>query len=308
MNHVIISGADGFIGTHLCKYLNEKKILVYALIMKNSQTKFRIEELEFVNIIECDFTKLSEITGNIPVNADAFFHLAWAGVAPNSRSSMEIQLKNISISLDAVRLAASVNAKKFILPGSTSEYMYSGLITGNNYPTPQNSYGASKVAVRYLCQSVAEQLEIPFIYAICAGVYGADRRDNNVIFYAIDQLLKSQIPHLTKLEQKWDYIHIDDLIGAFIAIIEYGQSGRVYPIGNGDNWPLAEYIYQIRDIINPELHLGVGDIPYPNPDKMPSSCIDTSLLYQDTGFLSQIEFKDGISEVIKKIKIEKSGA
>lgn len=300
-NSVIITGADGFIGSHLVKYFSENEIIVYAIIIKNSPLKNRIEGIDNVIILEEDLQNWGQLVSLLPKESMAFFHLAWAGVSPDARKSIETQLINIELCMNAVRLAHAVKTQKFILPGSTSEYTDCGHeINETSCPSPANAYGAAKVALRYLCELFCEELMVPYIYVVITGIYAADRVDNNVIYYAITSLLSGKKTQFTKLEQKWDYVHIDDVMLALFLIGKQGKAGQFYVVGHGDNWPLYNYIYQIRDIINPELPLGIGEIPYKN-DKMPSSCVDLTNLYKDTGFIPKVTFSDGIKEVIDTI-------
>lgn len=176
----------------------------------------------------------------LPSDVDAFYHFAWQGVAPEFRNSFEYQMANIEICINAVCLAKKINAKKFILPGSTFEYLYSdGLINGMSIPTPNSAYGFVKVSVKYLCEGLCKDLNLPFIYVVSTGTYGGGRNDNNVITYTIKTLLRNEKPSLTALEQKWNYVHIDDLTRALIAIGEKGKAGAFYTVGHGDNIPLA---------------------------------------------------------------------
>ena len=302
MKTVVITGADGFIGSHLVHYFADRGVEVYALVVKKSPVRHCIEHLKHVVVVEGDLTNRDSLIPALPVEADAFFHLAWAGVAPEHRNSIDIQMENVGLCISAARLAAAIGAKRFIMPGSTMEYMYSGgNINASSLPSPQNAYGAAKISARYLCQSLCEELALPFIYVVITGIYSADRTDNNVIYYTISSLLKGERPSLTKLEQLWDYVHIDDVVAAFGAVAEKGRPGGFYTIGHGDNWPLSNYIYQIRDIINPSLELGIGEVPYKN-ECLPSSCVDLGPLIRDTGFKPQIPFHEGIKEVIRVVR------
>lgn len=301
MDSVVITGADGFIGSHMVRHFAAQGLAVYALVIPQSPIRHRIEGIEHVTILEGDLADRDTLAAQLPEAPVAFIHLAWAGVSPEARNSVDLQLTNVMLSLNAARLAHAIHAQRFILPGSTSEYTDCGReINESACPSPQNAYGAAKVSSRYLCGALCEELGISYIYVVITGIYAADRVDNNVIYYTISSLLQKQRPSYTKLEQLWDYVHIDDVVQAFYLIATRGKGGAFYSIGHGDNWPLANYIYMIRDIIDPNLPLGIGEIPYKG-DKRPSSCVDLRSLREDTGFVPRIAFEDGIRDVIEKV-------
>lgn len=299
---IVITGADGFLGSHLVKHFAELGFFVTAIVIKNSPLRYRIEGLENVCIVEGNLDCWEDLISAMPDAPDAFFHLAWAGVAPDMRNSVEIQFSNIQMAMDAARLAASINAGRFILPGSTTEYADCGQpINERACPSSQNAYGAAKISTRYLCRALCDELQLPFVYVVITGIYSADRVDNNVIYYTVSSLLDGKRPSFTKLEQLWDYVYIDDVMKAMSLIAEKGKANAFYVIGHGDNWPLANYIYQIRDAIDPKLPLGVGEIPYKN-NIMPSSCVDMTSLREDTGFEPSVPFSEGIKKVIQTMR------
>ena len=65
---------------------------------------------------------------------------------------------------------------------------------------------------------------------------------------------------------------------------------------------MKEYVKTIRNLINPSLPLGIGDLPYKNPDKIDNQVLDISELILDTGFKPSIEFRKGIIKVIDYYK------
>lgn len=299
---VIISGGDGFIGSHMAKYLASVGYNVFAIVVPNNPNTKSIQNIQGVTIIEGDLFNTNSFINALPYNPIAFFHFAWIGVAPEQRKNMEVQKKNIDLTINAVMLANSIHAQKFIFPGSTFEYSYSGAVI-NRYacPSPQDAYGATKISAKYYSQILCEENGIDYIYCVISGIYSEDRIDNNVITYTIKSLLQGKKPALTKLEQKWDYVYIDDVIEAFECIIRKGKSNAFYVIGHGDNCPLSDYIYTIRDLIDKDLPLGIGEISYQN-DIIPMSCVDLTELKEDTGFEPKVPFKIGIVNVIDKIK------
>lgn len=298
MKTAIVTGANGFIGTNLIKRLTQEGIYVYAFINESELLKENLSKNPKVNVLRCNLEKSSKNQFDFPDNADVMYHLAWKGVKPDERKNFELQLKNLNLTLNVLKIAKEKKIKRFIMPGSTNEYLYSGeAINAKTIPSPRDAYGSVKVALRYLAKQYAAENKIEFIYTIITGIYSEQRKDNNVISYTIDKLLKNESPSLTKLEQYWDYVHIDDVCEALYLIGKKGKNGRLYAIGHGDNWPLKKYIEIISKKINKNIHLGIGDIPYSSPE-LPMSCIDLTDLKNDTGFKPKISFEEGISRMI----------
>lgn len=304
MNKAIITGADGFLGRHLVDRLLAEGVEVWAIVYPESPMKDVYLGRPFVTTVCTDYSQLALHTSSFPKGIDAFYHLAWQGVNAESRDDFEMQSQNIGLTFNCLKFAHDIGVNKFIIPGSTSEYLeYGKPINEKALPTPQNAYGAVKVALRYLSKAYADQISVGLIYTVITGIYASDRKDNNVIFYTIDKLLRGEKPSLTKLEQKWDYVYIDDVVEALYLIGDKGRPGKFYAIGSGDNKPLYEYIEQIREYIKPSASLGIGEIPYKN-EILPSSCIDLSALQDDTGFVPKVGFAEGIRRVINEYRKE----
>lgn len=301
MKKVLITGADGFIGKHLVNALLRNGREVYAVVYPghNIYEEYEDEKLH----VKCiDLIQAMNYVNEFPNDIDVFYHFAWIGVRPELRDDFDTQMININMTIECMRLAMAVGIKKIIFPGSTNEYLNWGKpVNKNAVPLPDNAYGATKIALRYLCNSYAISNNIEFVYAIVTGIYAADRKDNNVIYYTIEKLLHKEKPSLTKLEQLWDYVYIDDVIDAFLAIGEKGKGGAIYAIGHGDNWELSNYIRIIHEKIDPSLPLGIGEVPY-RSSVLPCSCIDLTDIERDTGFVPKVSFEEGITIVINKMK------
>lgn len=308
MQKVIVTGSNGFIGRHLVQKLSEESFSIVALIDPRFDFS-QIEGLPNVTVINFSLQQLEKLYSDDRLNnSDIIYHFAWSGVNANYRNNDEEQLQNIKYSLDVLKLANHFQVHRVLIPGSAAEVSCGDeMITGNEPPAPSDIYSATKVATRHLCQVYARQHEIELIWPLITSIYGPGRDDNNLISYAIKTLLKGEKPSFTRLEQQWDYLYIDDLIDALIALGEKGRSG-VYPIGSGESKKMNEYVEIIHQKINPDLPLGIGELSYKNPNKIDNQIMDISALKKDTGFYAKTSFEDGISKTIEYFRtIVKNG-
>lgn len=295
MQNVIVIGANGFLGSHLALRLATEGKHVLALVFEGTEYGFLTGQ-EDIQCKEFTFDNLLDFSIE---GYDTIFHMAWAGVSTTYKNEAVTQVQNILYALKVLEFAEINGITKVVVPGSAAEVSCGqGVITGNETPAPSDLYSASKVATRYVCQTYARQHNLDLVWTLITSIYGPGRNDNNLITYAIKTLLKGEKPSFTGLEQQWDYLYIDDLISALIALGEKGKGGKVYPVGSGEHRQMNEYVYILRDKIDPNLPLGIGDYPYKNSDKIDNQILDISSLVEDTGFSPDVTFDDGIEKTI----------
>lgn len=304
MKKIIVIGANGFLGCNLAARLAQMNYEIIALVAFNSEYS-ALKKYSNITCLEFDFSTLEKIsTSNFQMikGVDTIFHMAWAGVSTTHKNEAFVQAQNIQYGLSVMAFALRNDIRRIIVPGSAAEYACSNtIINGKSYPAPSDLYSAAKIATRILCQTYASQNNIEFIWTAITSIYGPGRNDNNLITYAIKMMLKREKPSFTGLEQQWDYLYIDDLINALIAIGERGKNGKIYPIGSGEHRQMLEYIKLIHKKIAPDLPLGIGDIPYKNKT-IDNQILDISELEKDTGFQPKFTFEQGIERTIEYFK------
>lgn len=297
MKRAIVVGANGFLGSNLTKYLTEQKVDVFALVQNNSDYHHLLN-LRNITIFEFDLDNIADFHLLPNYDFDVLFQLAWIGVSSSDKNDINKQTQNIINNIKIIDFAKTYRVKKVIFPGTASEFSCSNeVITGYNVPAPSDIYSAVKLSVRYISSIYAKQKEVNLIWTFIGSVYGPGRDDNNLITYTIKSLLSNQTPKYTKLEQKWDYIYIKDLVKALYLIALKGKVWKNYPIGSGYSNSLLEYVQIIRNYINSELILDIGKIPYKS-DIIDNQIIDISSLSEDTGFTPEYSFDKGIKETI----------
>jgi len=293
LKKVMITGGTGFIGSWLVKEMINNNIKVILLV----RDKSKCTENEFRELIEYysdDYYNLEDHDNDI----DAFYHLAWEGVAPEKKNDRSIQVKNIDLALEMLEYANKVRAKRFIATGTVAEYTFcEDVMDVYAKQTPNDLYGASKTAAHYMLETWARNIGMPFNWVVIPSTFGEGRRDNNILTYTIRTLLKGEKPSYGYLNQMWDFLYVAEVARALRLIGEKGKPGKIYAIGSGIYKPLREYVEIIRDCINPELPLGIGERPELS-DKAFSSCVSIKELTDDTGFIPAVLFEDAIRKVI----------
>ncbi len=288
----VITGACGFIGRNLTAHLLAAG---YEILAIDCADRCFTDD-PHITYVRSDLTEISGCIDERFMGSEVIYHLAWAGVRPEDRNDLSVQQKNIGISVNVVELAKALDIKRAVFVGSTMEYCYNeGEICEASLPTPHNSYGSVKTAVRFICQQLCRDYGIAFEYAVLTSIYGKGREDNNVIFYCIRSLLNGEVPKLTKCIQRWDFIHIDDAAEALKLIGEKGKPFAFYAVGTAENRRLSEYIDIICEITGGKAEFGAVEY---KDGLIANSAICIDRLNADTGFKPTISFGEGIRAVV----------
>lgn len=297
----VITGPTGAIGTALCRDLAMNGILVYAVCRPGSPRATAVPKNENIIRIDCDVTELKNLPALVPGGADAFFHFAWAHTIGPGRNDMPAQIENIKYTVEAVHAAKALNCQVFIGAGSQAEYgRVEGVLTSDTPCFPENGYGMAKLCAGQMSRVECQNLGIDHVWARILSVYGPGDGSMTMISSVIDQLRQGKKPALTAGIQKWDYLYSRDAAKAFRLMAQHGESGKVYPLGSGKTRELKEYICALRDCIDPQLALGLGEIPY-GPLQVMHLQADISELQKDTGFVPEVPFERGIKYTIESI-------
>jgi nucleoside-diphosphate-sugar epimerase len=287
------------LGIALIKECVRNNSEVVAVSRTGSARNIYIPALKGVTIVECSLNEIAKLPSLVSGDFDVFFHLGWGHTDKEGRINPVLQEANIKYTLDAVKTASVLGCNTFIGAGSQAEYgRVSGIINENTAIVPEMAYGISKYAAGRLSSLACSDLGLRHIWTRIFSVYGPYNRDDNMIVYCMDKLIKGEKPSLTKCEQQWDYLYSADAARALYLSYEKGKDKAVYNIGGGRTRQLSEYIQIMRNAINPSLELGFGDIPYPEGQVM-HLCADISLINRDTGYRPLTDFKQGIEETIK---------
>ncbi len=302
MKRVVITGATGTIGMAVVNQMINENVEVLVICRKDSKRNDRLPKHQLVTIKYCSLDELKDFQNDTGKQYDVFYHFGWAGTTGDSRNDMFGQLKNVQYTLDAVDVAHKLGCRKFVGAGSQAEYgRVEGMLRSSTPTFPENGYGMAKLCAGQMSRILCEQKGIEHVWTRILSIYGPYDGDVSMIMTTIGKLLKKEVPLLTKGEQEWDYLYSKDAAKAMYLIGLKGVHGKIYCIGSGHTRPLLDYVKVLRDTIDKEAELGVGAIPYAQKQVM-YLCADVSELQQDTGFMPDYSFEEGIVETINWYK------
>lgn len=302
MKKVIITGPTGAVGVSLIQELIKHDIEVTAVCRPASKRLDAIPKHPLVNIVECGVESLELLKDKLSHDYDAFYHFAWDGTYGETRQDLYLQTRNILYTLDAVHLAKALGCNVFVGAGSQSEF---GHVEGILHPympcNPDNGYGIAKLDAGRMSRLECHKLGIRHAWCRIVSLYGPYDGEYTMVMSGIRKMLNGERPQYTKGEQVWDYIYSKDAARAFRLVAEKGKDGAIYCFGTGKTRKLKDFIFAIRDAINPNLEIGIGEMDY-YPNQVMHLEADISNLVEDTGFVPEYTFEEGICETIEWVK------
>lgn len=300
--HILITGANGFVGRHLCNALLAMGAKVSQLVHSPPS---QVAENQHV----IDLTEREKVTGAFNnLQPDYVIHLA----AQKSRVSdfanfLKIYDANVAMSLNIIDACKGLeNLKKFIFLGSCDEY---GLAPTPYIETqkelPVNAYGLSKLAVTRLLMALFNSYEFPSVILRPTVVYGPEQGEEMFISALIQTLLANKNFAMTKGEQRRDFLYISDLINAVIKAMLSGNqvNGHVFNIGAGVSHQLSEVASQAANLIevNAINRINFGAVDYRLNENMDYS-VDIALANKMIEWYPQVNIEHGLNLTINHFK------
>lgn len=293
MQKVIITGATGFIGNALLKYLLEFDYQVFAFV-RDKTKMFDINSNNLV-IIETDLNKNSlsnQIKYFNNLEIDAVIHLAWGGYGKYT-NDYNIQIENIKMSCSIAEFAVIINAKQFIFAGSSHQY----LKFHDNY---SSVYGMAKTCAENFIKLILLKTNVNYNTVFFTNVFGIGDHSARTANFFIISLLQNKDLNLIEGNNLYDWVYIDDVVSGIKAVLEFGSDKKDYYIGHKHLRTFKEIITDVRNYINPNSKLNFGK--YKDDAYIDYREVDLLSLYNDTGFEAKADFKESILKTAEWLK------
>ncbi|MEI6083873.1 MAG: NAD(P)-dependent oxidoreductase [Verrucomicrobiota bacterium] len=275
----LVTGASGHLGSHLVRALLQQGHEVTGAVRPISDTWRLTDVLSKINVIHVDLADIDRAGPAIVTAApEVVFHLAWSGVTRQYRDDARQIAVNLTGTEKLLGIIEQVKPRCFVGLGSQAE-------------TQATQYGVAKLQASHLARQACERAGVRYVWLRLFATYGPADDTSYLIPSVILQLLAGKKPALTSGEQKCDYLYVED---AAEAICCASDAQGVFDLASGTSRPVREIVTMIRDLIDPTLPLGFGEIPGGGV----SLVADITGLQQTTGWKPRVSLEDGLRRTV----------
>lgn len=309
--NILITGADGFIGSHLTEYVLNKGHKVKALSYYNSFNYWGwLEDIKHINleVISGDIRD-PHFCKTITKEVDIIFHLAALIAIPYSYLAPDSYIDtNVKGTLNICQAALENNVKR-VIHTSTSEVYGTALYVpiDEKHPLqPQSPYSASKIGADAIAKSFYNSFKLPLTIARPFNTYGPRQSARAVIPSIITQILNGKkLIELGDTRPTRDFNYVEDTCRGFYAIMESDKCiGETINIGSNFEISVNDTIRKIVEFTGKDVEI-VLDEKRIRPDKSEVFRLwcDNTKLKNLTGFVPKYIIDDGLKKTIEWFSI-----
>ena len=246
MEKILVTGASGFIGSHIVEEALQQGYDVWAAVRKSSSREFlKDERIHFIELNLSSQQQLEEqLRGHV---FDYVVHAAGATKCLHVEDFYRINTEGTKNLVSAL-MAVGMPLKRFVfisslsIMGAIHEQQPYQEICETDTPHPNTAYGRSKLEA----EQWLEQMDFPYVILRPTGVYGPREKD----YFMQIKSIKSHMDFAVGFQrQDITFIYVTDVVQAVFLAFEKGQTGRKYLLSDGEVYQSATF----SDYVHEEL-------------------------------------------------------
>lgn len=258
----LITGATGFVGSHLAHRLLQENYKIHILTREISN-KWRIrniiKKLHDHSVDLCDKENLSRIIKIIKPNY--VFHFATYGGYPFQKDINTIIKTNILGSLNLFQALEGCSFLRGLVNiGSSSEYgQKSEPMKEMDFLEPDTPYAVTKASQTLFGRYFAKNRNLPLITLRLFSVYGPYEEPGRFIADLMIAAVRSRKERFSSPLPRRDFIFIEDVLDACIKTAEYPvKKGEVFNVGSGQDFSIGEVAATLEEVLGKKIEIGWG--------------------------------------------------
>jgi len=307
---VLVTGAAGFIGSHLCEALLARGDSVVGL---DNFDEFYDPEIKRGNIaicrknrgfslIEADIRNADSVASALDkANVDIIVHLAArAGVRPSIADPLVYQDNNINGTMVMLEAAKKFGITKFIFGSSSSVYGNNKKVPfaeTDNVDFPISPYAATKKAGELICHTYSHLYNIDMTCLRFFTVYGPRQRPDLAI-HKFTRLIEAgqPIPVFGDGSMRRDFTYIDDIINGVLGAMQNCNGYEIYNLGESQPVRLDERIGKIEKVLGKKAIIEKKLVP---PGDVKQTYADVSKARRNLGYEPNTDIEFGLNRFVE---------
>ena len=302
MKRVLVTGAAGFLGSHLTETLLEQGVDVigvdafrpsYDPVRKRAQLASALAHPRF-RLVELG---LEDLEAKTAPDVDGVFHLAaQAGVRDSWGSEFAVYLRDNVLATERLLDAYRDRPLDFFVAASSSSVYGAAerLPTGEEeLPQPRSPYGVTKLAAEQLALCYYSNFGLPALALRFFTVYGPRQRPDMAFSRFVEAHLEGRpLPVFGDGRQRRDFTFVEDCVTGILLAARKGRPGRVYNLGAGTPRGLDEVFAVLEKLSNRPVRLERRPAM---PGDVPVTAADVRRAREELGFVPRVPLEEGLA-------------
>ena len=295
-SRVLVTGARGFIASHLCRRLVDAGAQTYGVSSRPPAS-----DRADIQWLQAD---VSDAAGAAAVLAKArpeiVFHLAGHVVGSQRIEDVAPTFRmNLASTIHLLTAAAETRGPRVVLAGSMQEPH-----TGDPQAVPCSPYAASKWACSAYARMFHALYQLPVVIARLFMVYGPEQWDSTKLLpYVIRSLLRGQPPQVSSGLRELDWVYVDDVVDALLRLARSDcMDGRSVDVGTGRLTSIRDIIDQVLAILDSRVAAQYGAVADRPLERPHAAAIDDTM--QLIGWRSTTPLHEGLSRTIAWYQVQ----
>jgi NAD dependent epimerase/dehydratase len=305
---ILVTGADGFIGSHLVERLVPMSGHVRALALYNSFNDWGwLEALSCLNDVEVVTGDIRDphLCHGLMKEVTAVFHLAALIPIPYSYRAPDSYVDtNVKGTLNLCQAARAAGVSRFVHTSTSEVYGTAQYVPiDEKHPlSPQSPYSATKIGADAIALSFFHAFELPVVVARPFNTYGPRQSARAVIPTIITQLASgSGAIRLGELVATRDFTFVEDTCRGLVAIAQLdGSAGEVFNIGSNKEISVSDLVAMISEVMRvPARAVADAERLRPSGSEVMRLRCDSTKLERAAGFRPIVSLRDGLARTAR---------
>ncbi len=283
---ILVTGASGFIGEHLCARLHSIGAEVHG-ISRSEQPSTNA-----MRWWQGDGTSLEDMRRILTtIKPDVVFHLASYVSGDRSLKAVLPTLhSNLISTVNLLTLVAEIGCRRLVLAGSLEE--------PKGEEIPCSPYAAAKWSASVYAQMFHQLYQVPVVGARLFMVYGPAQKDlKKLIPYVTLCLLRGKAPKLSSGQRQVDWIYICDVVDGLMAMAQtVGIDGENFDLGSSTLTPISTIVHHLNQLVNPNIQPLFGALKDRSQEQVRTANIAKASA--QLGWYPQTSLEDGLAQTV----------